>query len=64
MTRRQPERIADFVSELLPRFEAMDIVERYCWFHGGVSGNALATSKLFNADGSLTVVGEAYRTVG
>ena len=58
------ERIADFVRELLPRLEAMDIVERYAWFHGGVSGGPLATSKLFNADGSLTVVGEAYRSAG
>lgn len=54
-------RIAGFLRELLPRLEAMDIVERYAWFHGGVSGGPLATSKLFNPDGSLTVVGEAYR---
>ncbi len=62
--RFKPERIADFVTELLPQLEAMDIVERYSWFHGGISGNALANSKLFNPDGSLTVVGEAYRAVG
>jgi hypothetical protein len=58
------ERIAAFVRELLPQLEAMDIVERYAWFHGGVSGGPLATSKLFNPDGSLTVVGKAYRSVG
>ncbi len=62
--RHEPEKVADFVAELLPQLEAMDIVERYCWFHGGVSGNALASSKLFNPDGSLTKVGEAYRSVG
>lgn len=62
--RHKPEKIADFVAKLLPRLEQMDIVERYSWFHGGVSGNALGTSKLFNPDGSLTVVGEAYRSVG
>jgi hypothetical protein len=59
--RHKPERIAAFVSELLPRLETMDIIERYAWFHGGVSGSALATSKLFHADGSLSVVGKAYR---
>ncbi len=59
-----PGKIAEFVAELLPRLEAMDIVERYCWFHGGVKSNALGTSALFNPDGSLTVVGEAYRSVG
>lgn len=62
--RYKPERIADFVAKLLPRLEAMDCVERYCWFHGGVSGNALATSQLFNPDGSLTVVGKAYQSAG
>ena len=59
--RFKADRIAGFVSELLPRLEAMDIVERYAWFHGGTSGGPIATSKLFNPDGSLTVVGEAYR---
>ncbi len=59
--RHKPEKIADFVSQVIPRLEAMDIVERYAWFHGGVSGTALATSKLFNPDGSPTLVGEAYR---
>lgn len=62
--RHKPERIAEFVAKLLPRLEAMEIIERYAWFHGGVSGAALAGSRLFNADGSLTVVGEAYRSVG
>lgn len=62
--RFKPERVADFVSKLLPQLEAMDIVERYAWFHGGVSGAPLESSKLFNPDGSLTVVGKAYRSVG
>jgi len=56
--------VADFVAKVLPKIEALDIVERYSWFHGGVSGSALASSKLFNPDGSLTAVGEAYRSVG
>ncbi len=62
--RFKPERVAEFVTELLPRLEAMDIIERYAWFHGGVSGATIASSKLFNPDGSLTVVGKAYRAVG
>jgi hypothetical protein len=62
--RHKPEKIADFVSQVIPRLEAMDIVERYAWFHGGVSGTALATSKLFNPDGSPTLVGKAYRDAG
>ena len=62
--RHNPEKVAEFVTKLLPQLEAMDFVERYSWFHGGVSGNALVSSQLFNPDGSLTVVGKAYRAVG
>ncbi len=47
-----------------PAFPRGGIVERYCWFHGGVSGDTLATSMFFNPDGSLTAVGKAYRAVG
>lgn len=61
--RHKPEKVAEFVTELLPKLEAMDIVERYAWFHGGVSGGPLASSQLFNSDGSLTIVGKAYRAV-
>lgn len=59
-----PGRVAAFIRELLPLFESLDIVERYAWFHGGISGGPLACSQLFNADGSLTVVGQAYRDAG
>jgi len=62
--RFKPQRIAEFLTELLPHLESMEFVERYAWFHGGVSGGPLANSKLFNPDGSLTVVGEAYRKTG
>jgi len=62
--RFKPERIAAFVRQLLPLLESMDIVERYAWFHGGISGGPLASSQLFNPDDSLTVVGEAYRDAG
>lgn len=55
------ERVAEFVSGILPRLEAMDFVERYAWFHGGVSGEPLRSSRLFYPDGSLTLVGRAYR---
>lgn len=62
--RHKPERVAGFVTELLPQLEAMDIVERYAWFTGGISGAPLSSSQLFHPDGSLTVVGEAYRSAG
>lgn len=59
-----PEKIAKFITELLPKLEAMASVERYAWFHGGVSGGPLASSQLFDPDGTPTVVGEAYRSAG
>ncbi len=62
--RFEPERVADFVSRVLPKLEALEFVERYAWFHGGISGGPLASSRLFLPDGSLTVVGEAYRSMG
>jgi hypothetical protein len=62
--RHTPEQVAAFVTKLLPKLEAMDIVERYAWFTGGISGGPLASSQLFNEDGSLTVVGRAYQAVG
>lgn len=55
------ERVAEFVNAIVPKLDAMDAVERYTWFHGGVSGGPLASSQLFHHDGSLTIVGEAYR---
>jgi hypothetical protein len=55
------ERVAEFVNAIVPKLDAMDAVERYTWFHGGVSGGPLASSQLFHPDGSLTIVGEAYR---
>jgi Glycosyl hydrolase catalytic core len=60
--RFEPEKVAEFVTELLPKLEAMEIVERYAWFHGGVSGGPLASSQLFSPDGTPSVVGEAYRS--
>jgi hypothetical protein len=62
--RHTPEEVAAFVTKLLPKLEAMNIVERYAWFTGGVSGGPLASSQLFNADGSLTIVGKAYQAIG
>lgn len=52
--KRSPQELAKFVAELLPQLEAMDIVERYAWFHGDVSGAALTSSQLFKPDGSPT----------
>lgn len=59
----KPEQIAQYVRRLLPRLEALPFLERYAWFHVGPRSAALGPSALYNDDGSLTVVGEAYKAV-
>lgn len=60
--RYQPEQIAKFVEQLLPRLDRCDFVERYAWFPANPDNHALGPSALFNDDGSLTPVGRAYRS--
>jgi hypothetical protein len=59
--RHSPERVRAFMEELLPRLEACEFVERYAWFPAQPTSGPLGTSALFNADGSLTPLGEVYR---
>ena len=61
--RYQPEQIVRFMEELLPRLDRCACVERYAWFPAKPDNRALGPCALFNDDGSLTPVGEAYRTV-
>lgn len=58
-----PEQVLAFMKEVLPRLDACDYVSRYAWFNAGVGNVHLASSALFNEDGSLTRLGEAYRSV-
>ncbi len=52
-----PEDVARFVRAVLPRLDALPWVKRYAWFEGD---GPYAESRLFNSDGTLTVVGRAY----
>ncbi|MGN6644802.1 MAG: glycosyl hydrolase, partial [Verrucomicrobiota bacterium] len=58
--RYQPEQIVKFMEKLLPRLDALDLVERYAWFPASPDNKALGPGALFAEDGSLTHVGEAY----
>lgn len=60
--RHRPERIEAFLEQLLPRLDACPFVERYAWFPARPTSIPLGTSALFNADGSLTRLGEIYRS--
>ena len=57
----KPEKVLEFMEELLPRLEALDYVERYAWFPAGTDNPALGTSALFDKEGNLTPLGECYR---
>ncbi len=61
--RHQPREIARFMSELLPRLDALKFIERYAWYPAKPVHRALGPCALFNDDGSLTEVGEVYRSI-
>lgn len=61
--RYQPAQIIKFIEEALPRLDQCAFVERYAWFPAKPDDSALGPCALFNADGSLTSVGQAYRSV-
>jgi hypothetical protein len=60
--RHRPERIEAFMEQLLPRLDACEFVERYAWFPAKPTSIPLGSSALFKADGSLTRLGEIYRS--
>ena len=59
----RPEQIVKFMEQLLPRLDRCDFVERYAWFPANQDSPPLGPCALFNADGSLTKVGEAYQSI-
>jgi hypothetical protein len=59
----RPEQIVEFMGKLLPRLDACEFVERYAWFPAKPDSAPLGSSALFNDDGTLTPVGQAYRSV-
>lgn len=61
--RYQPDQIVHYMEQLLPRLETMDFIERYAWFPAKPDSRALGPCALFNADDSLTKVGETYRSL-
>jgi len=60
--RYRPEQIVKFMEQVLPRLDRCEFVERYAWFPAAPDNRALGPCALFNEDGSLTPVGQAYRS--
>ncbi|TWU22717.1 glycoside hydrolase family protein [Bythopirellula polymerisocia] len=58
--KHSPEKIKQFMLEVLPMLEELDFVHRYAWFSASPDSAPLGTSALFNEDGSLTELGEIY----
>lgn len=59
----RPEQVVKFMEQLLPQLDRCEFVERYAWFPAKPDNHALGPCALFNDDGSLTSVGQAYRSV-
>ena len=60
--RHRPEQVVEFIQQLFPQLDACKFVERYAWFPAKPDSAPLGPCALFNDDGTLTPVGEAYRT--
>jgi hypothetical protein len=58
----RPERIQEFMTQLLPRLDACEFLERYAWFPAKPTSASLGSSAIFNEDGTLTPLGEIYRS--
>ncbi len=59
--RFSPERIAQFMGEVLPALDKASFVDRYAWFSASPASAALGTSALFDDNGDLTPLGNIYR---
>ncbi len=58
--RYSPESVYTFMETVIPALEKIDYVERYAWFSAPKSIPPLASSVLFNPDGSLNKLGQLY----
>ena len=53
-----------FIKEALPRLERASFLQRYAWFSSIPGNTPTGCSALFDADGALTKLGEAYAAIG
>ncbi len=58
--RHSPERVYQFMRELLPELERREYIERFSWFSASPNSRALGTSALFDENGNLTRLGRLY----
>lgn len=60
--KHSPEKVLRFMKEVLPKLDQLDFVERYAWYNGGEGNSALCTSNLIRNDGTLTPLGQFYKS--
>ncbi len=56
--------VLSFIKDLLPQLERSSFVHRYAWFNSAAGNTPTGCSALFEADGALTKLGEAYAEIG
>lgn len=59
--RHSEAKVLQFMQDVLPALDEIEWIERYAWFDDGdASRPQLASSRLFDADGNITAVGQYY----
>lgn len=56
------EQVINFMNIIIPELEKRNYVERYSWKTRTLSDPNMGSSSLFNNDGSLTILGELYKS--
>ncbi len=56
--------VLNFIKDILPRLERESFVHRYAWFSSAPGNTPTGCSALFENDGALTKLGEAYAEIG
>lgn len=60
----EQKEVLRFIKDTLPKLERASFVHRYAWFCATPENAALGCSALFNGDGKLNELGEAYAKEG
>jgi hypothetical protein len=55
-----PKDVLRFMKKALPKLDKLEFLERYAWFSSETTHPKLGSSALFEEDGTLTPLGEAY----
>lgn len=63
MTKYTHEEVQNFMKTIIPELEKRNYVERYTWKTRNTTDKYMATSALFNNDGSLTQLGNLYKSL-